>query len=197
MILDPTHLVPLLYQLLRRQNKNRKATNISGMDVGPSRVVVCSADTAWYYGIRQASGALQHQQDPREDRSQSQSQQRRVHPSQDEAGTAVRREGTRGDTAEFTLEASLEAGRGAAVSPASVRGIRLPSPCVTEARFSGDGERCFFGSMSGDVYVVSPVGSRRVPSARTRGVQDKGALAACLAFPHQEYGREMVSALLG
>eukprot|EP00752_Nemacystus_decipiens_P011974 g10614.t2 len=136
------------------------ATNISGMDVSSSRVVVCSADTAWYIRVPRASDALhqQHTHERRECRSRSQSQQRRIHPARDDdAGTASGREGNGTDCAESTLESSSEeaAARAAADVPPEcvVPGFRLPSSCVTEARFSEDEERCFFGSMSGEVYV--------------------------------------------
>lgn len=140
-------------------NKHGKATNISGMDVSPSRVVLCSADTAWYYHVPHASDTpqQQHLHERRQHQSESQSQQWRIQPSRDEAITAGIREG-RLDFAGSTLEAPSEAAAAAvaAVSPDStLRGVRLPSSCVTEARFSGDEERCFFGSMSGEVYVVS------------------------------------------
>lgn len=192
-----THVSVVPTTTVTTTNVHRKATNISGMDVAPSRVVVCSADTAWYYDVPQASGAPQHHQERREhlSQSQSQSQQRRIHPSRDEASsssginqsTAGGRQGQIEDIAGSVLESSSGAAAVAAaavVSPASaLRGFRLPSSCMTEARFSGDEERCFFGSMSGDVYVVGPVGSRLVPSARTHKSQDMSGLPVFLAFP--------------
>eukprot|EP00903_Cladosiphon_okamuranus_P008216 g7909.t1 len=146
------------------------ATNISGMDVSPSRVVLCSADTAWYYHVPHASDTPQQDvRERREHQSESQSHQRRVHPSRDKATSPGRREG-RLDVAGFTGEAPSNAAVTAAVSPESaLRGVRLPSSCVTEARFSGDEERCFFGSMSGEVYVhefgVGVGGARHSPGA--------------------------------
>lgn len=146
-------------------NKPRKATNISGMDVSGSRIVVCSADTAWYYDVPWASGARQDQRERRERQPQPPPPQRRIHLSRDDAGSAGSSREGRGDVAGSTLESSSEAPAAAAVSAdGALRGFRLPSSCVTEARFSGDEERCFFGSTSGEVFVVSPLGSRRFDS---------------------------------
>ena len=168
-------LVPAVPNAASGDNKHDfKATNISGMDVSPSGVVVCSADTAWYYHVPHASDApQQHRREWREHMSLSQSQQRRIHPPRDESSTTAGREG-RTDIVESTLESLAEAaaaGGAAAMAAAgaspegSLLGFRLPSSCMTEARFSGDEERCFFGSMAGEVYVVGPVAARRVPSA--------------------------------
>lgn len=82
------------------------------MDVGPSRVVVCSANYAWYYRVQQN-------------------------------GSDCDGVGTESDDA--------------SAPPAHVQGFPLPSSSsVVEARLSGDEERCFFGTISGHIYVVRP-----------------------------------------
>lgn len=120
-----------------------QARNISAMDVGPSRVVVSSADYAWYYDV------------PSDTNTDSALPQQHQHHQlvRDEAKHDS--SGGGGDQA-----ADRENEEGAENVPGSgrrtsLRGFHLPSPCVTEARFSGDEERCFFGTMSGHLYVVS------------------------------------------
>lgn len=86
------------------------------MDVEKSRVVVCSANYAWYYDV--ASNC---------DRPCQESEAK----------------GDKGD------------GGYPRASNMPIKGFRLPSDCVIEARFSGDTARCFFGTMTGHIYVVS------------------------------------------
>ena len=102
------------------------------MDVGPSRVVVCSSDYAWYYRVHPGN------RDPQ--------QHRRLRHERPLGGTAL---GT----------SDGEDGRGgecgeASNPPVQLRGFPLPSSSVAEARLSGDEERCFFGTTSGHIYVV-------------------------------------------
>ncbi|CAM9151082.1 unnamed protein product [Ectocarpus sp. 4 AP-2014] len=116
------------------------ATNISGMDVGPCRVVVCSADFAWYYNVRQGSNtSRQRRQQPRDATSGSASIDSSGGDGQNGGGGAA--------------ESIVGSSSGAAGSSRTLRGFQLPSSGVTEARFSGDGERCFFGTVSGHIFV--------------------------------------------
>lgn len=113
-----------------------QATNISGMDVGPCRVVVCSADFAWYYNVRQGSNtSRQRPQEPR-----------------DSTGGGGQKGGG------VAPESIVGSSSGAARSSRTLRGFQLPSSRVTEARFSEDGERCFFGTVSGHIFIVSGMG---------------------------------------
>lgn len=86
------------------------------MDVEKSRVVICSANHAWYYdGASNCDGPCRESE----------------------------AKGGKGD------------GGYSQASDMPIRGFRLPSDCVIEARFSGDTARCFFGTMTGHIYVVS------------------------------------------
>lgn len=134
------------------------------MDVAPSgTVVVCSADFAWIFSGECPS---------RGDAAGSSSRSRGI--SGDGAAADVQARGRAG-TADAVGRYAPEAAAGTAgaigasgaveVAGAmvamkharAIRGFRLPSSCVTEARFSEDGERCFFGTMTGEIHVVSRV----------------------------------------
>ncbi|CAM9362401.1 unnamed protein product [Ectocarpus fasciculatus] len=116
------------------------ATNISGMDVGPCRVVVCSADFAWYYNVRQGSNpSRQWPQEPRDSTGGRTSMNGSGGGGQNGGGVAP--------------ESVVGSSSGATRSSRTLRGFQLPSSRVTEARFSEDGERCFFGTVSGHIFI--------------------------------------------
>lgn len=140
-----TTITMKMIDTLKKNGHDAQATNISGMDVGPCRVVVCSADFAWYYNVRQGSNtSRQRRQQPRDATSGSASSGSSGGGGQNGGGGAA--------------ESIVESSSGAAGSSRTLRGFQLPSSGVTEARFSGDGERCFFGTVSGHIFVVSGIG---------------------------------------
>lgn len=89
------------------------------MDIEKSRVVVCSANYAWYYDTASDCDRL----------------------TQDSEARGDEREGGR-----YVYPGS---------SNTPIRGFRLPSSRVVEARFSGNATKCFFGTKAGQVYMVS------------------------------------------
>lgn len=177
------------HQPRRKHQNQHQAKNISGMDVAPSRVVVCSADYAWYYEVPEQNSSITTSQRRNRHQDQQGTQQEHIQWVQLSAERCPRGYdggSSQGSSGEDKNDAGEEATTAAkAPPPGSVRGFRLPSPFVTEARFSGDGERCFFGTISGQIYVVSfaigQVESHRKSSSRMMhgGFDDA---ATCLCF---------------
>lgn len=137
------------------------------MDVGPCRVVVCSADFAWYYNVRQGSSMLrQRRQGPRDSTGGT--------TSIDSSGGGGQNDGV------GAAESIVESSSGAAQSSRTLRGFQLPSSGVTEARFSGDGERCFFGTVSGHIFVVSGIGPGLLVARNVAQIKWAAFSACCL-----------------
>lgn len=139
------------------------------MDVGPSKVVVCSADTAWFYKVSTSAsssssssssstlGGRQHhrrrQYYHQQQQPDGEQQQVRQSSSADTVGND--QESDDDDEKEEKEEKKGSVPSDAHVEPQAPWGCRVLGWNVTEARFSADERRCYFGTVSGLIYSVS------------------------------------------